>query len=675
MKRQTLYKILIGIAASGLAIMPCPFILKQVKKCLNLEEEITTHNLLKKIHMKSIAGFSPSAQEILVFGVGGLGISIAPIDHPKIFTPLPFNTIAEGVSWSWNPDYLIFSNDLNGDENTRVHSYNLKTHEVLPLSPLGARSYLLGSSRLLPNEILIATNDRKPMWHDIYRVNIKTGQKTLVELNNQFASFVADKHLKLRLAKKENSQGYQEIWFKTPQNTWELLFSYSQDAGCSGFHVQDDILYFLDHRSSNLCQLRSLDLKTKKEQILFEPTPQQGEITYYQVNALTGKPIALVTEYHVPEWHVLDPLYKPGFDFLKSLENGIFGIVEFDQNYQKCLIKFIFETTAKYYIFDFKNLKATYLFSASDTLEAYAHKFAKTYPTTIPARDGLKLPSYLTLPLESDPKKCGLPKKPLPLILFVHGGPWSRDYWGFDATVQKFAADGYAVLQVNYRGSSGFGKDFLNAGFKEWGGKVIGDLVDAVQWAIKEKIADPKRVAILGASYGGYAALAALAFAPTVFTCGVDIVGPSNLISFLETIPPYWKTELKQFYHRVGDPTTPEGAALLKAQSPLFHADKIERPLLIIHGANDPRVKQSEADQIVAQLKKKKTPVTYLLFPDEGHGIQFPANNSAQRAAIDGFLAAYLGGTPPKITSEFEGSAGKFVTGKEFLKGLPKWVE
>lgn len=648
----------------------------QINKYLYPEsEDTTTHNLLKKIGIKRIGGFSPDAKEILVLGVGGLGVSIAPVDHPKKFTPLPFNTIAEGVSWSWNSDYLLFSNDLNGDENTRVHSYNLKTHEVKHLSPPGAKSYELALSRFFPDEILISTNNRDPMWHDVYRVNIKTGQKKLVEINNKFAGFIPDNKLNLRLAKKENAQGDQEIWFKHKKDKWKILFTYSQDEGCSGFSVVGNLLYFLDNRTSDLSQLKTLNLETKEEKTLFSPTTEQGEISIYLINRITEKPIAVATEYHVPTWHVLDTAYKIGFDKLKSLENGIFSIVEFDQKYEKCLVKFILETTVKYYIFDFKTLETKYLFSGSDTLEAYAHKFAKTHPVTITARDGLKLPSYLTLPLEHDPKGLGKPKKPIPLLLLVHGGPWARDHWGFNGAVQKFAADGYAVLQVNYRGSDGFGKAFLNAGFKQWGGKMIEDLVDAVHWAVQEKIADPNKVGILGGSYGGYAVLAALTFAPTVFTCGVDIVGPSNLITLLETIPPYWKTELKQWYHRMGDPTTPEGLALLKAQSPFFHADKIERPLLIIHGANDPRVKQSEADQIVAVLKSKKTPVTYLLFPDEGHGVQFGANASAQGAAIDGFLAEYLGGKPPTITSEFEGSAGKFITGKEFLKDLPKWVE
>jgi dipeptidyl aminopeptidase/acylaminoacyl peptidase len=262
----------------------------------------------------------------------------------------------------------------------------------------------------------------------------------------------------------------------------------------------------------------------------------------------------------------------------------------------------------------------------------------------IPARDGLKLVSYLSLPPGTDADGDGKPAGPLPLVMLVHGGPWARDQWGYNGTHQWLANRGYAVLSVNFRGSTGFGKKFLNAGNMEWAGKMHLDLLDARTWAIEQKIAREDRVALMGGSYGGYATLVGLAFTPDVFTCGVDIVGPSNLVTLLNTIPPYWTPMIAVFTRRVGDHRTEEGRKFLEARSPLTHADKIRRPLLIGQGANDPRVKQAESDQIVQAMQAKKIPVTYVLFPDEGHGFARPENRIAFNAVAEGFLAKHLGG-------------------------------
>jgi dipeptidyl aminopeptidase/acylaminoacyl peptidase len=294
------------------------------------------------------------------------------------------------------------------------------------------------------------------------------------------------------------------------------------------------------------------------------------------------------------------------------------------------------------------------------------------YPIEIKTRDGLTEVSYLTLPPGSDKNGDGIPDKPVPMVLFVHGGPWGRDGYGYNPYHQWLANRGYAVLSVNYRGSTGFGKSYISAGDLQWGAKMHDDLIDAVAWAIKNGITTKDKVAIMGGSYGGYATLAGLTFTPDTFVCGVDIVGPSNLATLLKTIPAYWEPIKLQFYKRMGDPTTPEGQKLLHDRSPLFKADQIKKPLLIGQGANDPRVNQAESDQIVKAMADKNIPVTYVLFPDEGHGFARPANNIAFNAVAEAFLAKNLGGRAEPIGDAIRQSTAKVPHGAEFLPGLPE---
>jgi dipeptidyl aminopeptidase/acylaminoacyl peptidase len=322
----------------------------------------------------------------------------------------------------------------------------------------------------------------------------------------------------------------------------------------------------------------------------------------------------------------------------------------------------------KYYLYERPARKARFLFTNRPELETL--KLAHMHPVVIKSRDGLNLVSYLSLPLGSDPNNYGRPASPLPLVLNVHGGPWARDSWGYDPYHQWLTNRGYAVLSVNFRGSTGFGKDFINAGDHEWAGKTQDDLVDAVQWAISERIADPQKVAIMGGSYGGYATLVGLTFTPDLFACGVDIVGPSSLLTLLESIPPYWKPILDMFAARVGDPRTEEGRKFLQERSPLPRVDQIRRPLLIGQGANDPRVKQAESDRIVAAMQEKKIPVTYVLFSDEGHGFARPENNMAFNAVTEAFLATQLGGRFEPIGKDFEGSTIQVPAGADQVPGV-----
>jgi dipeptidyl aminopeptidase/acylaminoacyl peptidase len=288
----------------------------------------------------------------------------------------------------------------------------------------------------------------------------------------------------------------------------------------------------------------------------------------------------------------------------------------------------------------------------------------------IRTRDGLTMVSYLTLPPASDPDGDGRPDKPVPMVLNVHGGPWARDTFGYDPEHQWLANRGYAVLSVNFRASTGFGKAFVNAGDREWAAKMHDDLLDAVDWAVREKITTPDKVAIYGGSYGGYATLVGLTFTPDRFACGVDIVGPSNLKTLLDSVPAYWKAFFEELARRVGDPRTEDGQKLLKERSPLWRADQIKRPLLIAQGANDPRVKQAESDQIVAAMKAKGLPVTYVLYPDEGHGFARPQNRTSFYAISEGFLSTCLGGRFEPVGNDFAGSSLQVPEGAKHVPGL-----
>jgi dipeptidyl aminopeptidase/acylaminoacyl peptidase len=319
----------------------------------------------------------------------------------------------------------------------------------------------------------------------------------------------------------------------------------------------------------------------------------------------------------------------------------------------------------RYFHFDRHGRKVRFLFTSNSKLEDVP--LATMHPAVIRSRDGFELVSYLTLPPGSAENGSGRPCRPLPMVLLVHGGPWSRDRWGYNPSHQFLADRGYAVLSVNFRGSTGFGKDFLNAGNRQLGAKMHDDLVDAVDWAVAERIALKERIAIMGQSYGGYATLVGLTMTPDLFACGVDIVGLSNLITALQSIPPYWKPQVSLFKARVGDHTTPEGRDLLLSRSPIAHVGEITRPLLIVHGLNDPRVRKAESDQIVLAMRKKLIPVTYVVYNDEGHSFVRKESNLSLMAIVEAFLAEHLGGKREPVGNAFDGANFKILSGGEFL--------
>jgi dipeptidyl aminopeptidase/acylaminoacyl peptidase len=360
-----------------------------------------------------------------------------------------------------------------------------------------------------------------------------------------------------------------------------------------------------------------------------------GTITHPTKNTLEA--VAFLRERR--DYRIVDPSVQADFEALKKVRDGDISGISPDLSNNKWVVGFVTDNGPVYwYLYDRPTKKATVLFSNQPKLEEYA--LARMKPISYTARDGMKLYGYLTTPAGKDAKN-------LPMVVFVHGGPWGRDVWGYDPYAQWLANRGYAVLQTNFRGSTGYGKQYVNAGDRQWAGGMHTDLLDGKDWAVKQGIVDASKVCIMGGSYGGYATLAGVAFAPDAFTCGVDIVGPSNLNTLLKTIPPYWTTGLAMFHRRMGD--TEE---LLKAQSPLFKADQIKAPLLIGQGKNDPRVNKAESDQIVTAMRKNGKDVEYYVFPDEGHGFARPENNRAFNAATERFLAKYLGGRVEAPTAD-----------------------
>jgi dipeptidyl aminopeptidase/acylaminoacyl peptidase len=429
-------------------------------------------------------------------------------------------------------------------------------------------------------------------------------------------------------------------------------------SGPVGFTRDATTLYLMDSRGIDTGALFACDAAdvARREKIASNPKADVGETI---VDPATGRVQAVGFEYARREWQILDPSIKPDLDYLRTVEDGELDITSRSRTDMLWTVAFTIDTgPARFYLYDRAAKRAKFLFTNRSELDG--RTLAKMKPVIIKSRDGLDLVSYLTVPVSG-------PSKNLPMVLFVHGGPWGRDSWGYHSYHQWLANRGYAVLSVNFRGSTGFGKSFINAANREWSGTMHNDLIDAVNWAVKEGVADPKKVAIMGGSYGGYATLVGLTFTPETFACGVDIVGPSHIRTLLETIPPYWEPMKVMFETRVGRLSEPE---FLDSISPLTRADRIVRPLLIAQGKNDPRVKEAESRQIVEAMQKNRIPVTYVVFPDEGHGFAEPANSMAFTAISESFLSRHLGGRCEPIESDVRQSSAQIEAGAELVPGL-----
>jgi dipeptidyl aminopeptidase/acylaminoacyl peptidase len=528
-----------------------------------------------------------------------------------------------------------------------------------------------GVSYKFPNEILVGLNDRDERVHDIYKLELDSGKKTLLQKNEEnFTGFVIDEDYKVRFASRSLEEGGSE-YLEPDGDKWKLFMKVPMTdeltTGPGGFDKSGNVLYLLDSRDRNTGALFALDLKTGDKKLIAanDKADADGVMSHPTENTIE----AVSFTYERETWQVVDPKIQADFDYLKSVDDGELQVASRSLDDKLWIVAFMkSDGPGKYYRYDREAKKATFLFTNRKNLEGLP--LVKMHSLLIKARDGLELVCYLSLPAGSDKDGDARPDKPLPMVLDVHGGPWARDEWGYNAQHQLLANRGYAVLSVNFRGSTGFGKEFLNAANKQWYGKMHDDLIDAVEYCVKEKIADAAKVAIFGGSYGGYACLTGLTKTPDFFACGVDIVGPSNIITLLETIPPYWLPGIQMFRDRVGDFTTDEGKAFLLERSPLTHVANIKKPLLIAQGKNDPRVKEAEAQQMVDAMQAKGIPVTYVLYPDEGHGFQRPANRMSFNAVNEAFLAEHLGGRYQAIGDDFEGSTITVPVGADDVPGL-----
>jgi dipeptidyl aminopeptidase/acylaminoacyl peptidase len=578
-------------------------------------------------------------------------------------------------SYFWSPDSasLLFVNDKGGDENFLLYGVDIATGAQRTLTPFEkTRAQILGVSRDVPDRILVGVNNRDPRWHDVYSLDLKSGALTLLFKNEKYGGFLADEKLELRLATIERPDGGAD-YFRVVDGKAEdkPVVSYGLDDSLTtealGFTRDGKTLYWLDSRGRDTAALLAQDVATGQSKIIAQdPKADIGQIL---ADPKTGQVQAYAVNYLRDTWTVVDPAVKGDLDFLgQQLKGDVYVTSRTDADDLWTVTVDPVVASAATYLYDRKAKKLEKLFVARPELEGAPLQPMK--PVEIKARDGLTLVSYLTLPPGADANGDGKADKPVPMVLLVHGGPWGRDAYGYNGAHQWLANRGYAVLSVNYRASTGFGKSFINAGNLEWAGKMHDDLIDAVGWAVKEGVTTQKQTAIMGGSYGGYATLVGMTYTPDAFACGVDIVGPSNLETLLKTIPPYWEAGKQQFYKRMGDPTTPAGLALLKDRSPVYRAGAITKPLLIGQGANDPRVNQAESDQIVAAMQAKKIPVTYVLFPDEGHGFARPVNNIAFNAVAEQFLKGCLGGRSEPIGGALKPSTAQIKAGAEFTPGL-----
>ncbi|WP_295803711.1 S9 family peptidase [uncultured Microbulbifer sp.] len=607
---------------------------------------------------------------------GVMNVWVAPVGEFKAATAVTKDT-GRGIRqhfWGMDSQHLLYIRDNNGDENWHLYSVDLesdKTTDLTPFEEISAR--LLAQSADYPGRAVVAINNRDSRWHDPYLVDLNNGERTLLVENSGFADFVLDNDLRVRLGLSPTKAGGFTVSQLIEQNWIELFEIPGEDAlttSILGFDKSNRGIYLQDSRGRDKAALTHLDIESGKLTVLAES--DIADISSVIMHPATHTPMAYSVNLHKSNWIPLDEQAKGAIEPIQKLAEGDVEIKGPTLDGSRWLVFTARDSASDVYqVFDPETGKLDTLFNAKPALNDLP--LPKVYPQTITSRDGLDLISYLTLPVEAD--KNGKVDAPLPMVLLVHGGPWSRDTFADDPTARWLANRGYAVLQVNYRGSTGFGKDFVNASNGEWAGAMHNDLLDAVEWAIDNRVTTKDKVAIMGGSYGGYATLVGLTFTPDTFACGVDIVGPSNLGTLLESVPPYWEGFKKVLHAAVGNPETEAGRKLLEERSPLNFADRITKPLLIGQGANDPRVKQAESDQIVAAMQENKLPVTYILYPDEGHGFQKPENRLSFFSASESFLADCLGGRYEPIGDDLSNSSIQVVHGAEFVPGLKEAVD
>jgi dipeptidyl aminopeptidase/acylaminoacyl peptidase len=608
---------------------------------------------------------------------GVLNVWVAPIGDLAKAKPVTQDK-KRGIRtyrWAYTNEHVLYMQDKDGDENWHLHAVDLKSGADKDLTPVdGAQARIEELSHRIPGEVLVGINDRDKRFHDLHRIDIATGKRKLVQQNDGFLSFAVDHDFKLRVGMKPEKDGGVSMMEPDGKGGFRELAKIPHEDSLTtmvlGFDKTGSKAYLADSRDRDVAALVELDLASKKTKVLVNDG--QADVSDIVQHPTEMKVQAATATYDHLRWHAIDASLRADLDVIQTSAPGDVRLVSRSLDDKQWIVSTtVSDGPLKFWRYDRTKKKLEYLFATMKALEDA--KLAKMNSVIVKSRDGLDLVSYLTLPREADADgdgKLDAGKGPLPMVLVVHGGPWSRDDYSLNARHQWLASRGYAVLSVNYRGSTGFGKKFVNAADKQWSGKMHDDLVDAVGWAVGAKIAQKDKVAIYGGSYGGYATLVGLTFTPDTFACGVDIVGPSNLVTLLQAIPPYWEAEVEQFTKRIGDHRTEEGKKFLLSVSPISRVDRITKPLLIGQGANDPRVKQGESDSIVKAMQAKNIPVTYVLYPDEGHGFARPENRNSFNAVSEVFLAQCLGGPYEPLGTDLKGSTLTVPAGKENITTL-----
>ncbi|MCC6752438.1 MAG: S9 family peptidase [Saprospiraceae bacterium] len=571
-----------------------------------------------------------------------------PFERARPLTAVTARPISD-YFWTRSGRYIVFVQDQGGDENYSVYAVDLKQAveaEGIPIARAltqqkNIRVYLYGVARKKPNVIFVGINDRDPSWHDPYALNVRTGTlKRLHRNTGRIVQWVFDRNDVLRVALRSNEDGSTEF---LRLDSGKMIPFYHcgplESAHCVNFHEDGNRVYAVSNRGAqvDLMRLLFIHIETGQEELV-ESDPEM-EVDFGAVSFSDVDNRIIATQYTGDKTRI----YWRDADFEMHYR-------KLEQKFPKCEVAIrsmtrdenrwlvaVFSDRDSGSIYSYSRRSGRCRFEYRPRPQLDPNVLSEMQVVRYPSSDGMEIQAYLTLPL-------GWTANQLPLVVHPHGGPWTRDVWGYNPLAQFLANRGYAVLQMNYRGSTGFGKAFLDAGNREWGLKMQDDITYGVYHLVSTGLVDPKRVAILGGSYGGYASLAGAAFTPDVYACAISKVGPSSLLTLLASIPPYWEAGRKMFHLRMGDPTTPEGEEHLKRASPLYSVQQIRCPVMIVQGANDPRVKQAESDQIVEALHKNKKEVAYLCAEDEGHGFVHPVNNMAFLAAAEAFLARHLGG-------------------------------
>jgi dipeptidyl aminopeptidase/acylaminoacyl peptidase len=603
---------------------------------------------------------------------GVMNVWVAPADDPAAAKAVTNDTYRgiRGHFWAPNSKFVYYTQDDGGNENFHVYSSNVETGEVKDLTPVadGVRATIQGVSAEKPDHILIGLNERNPQIFDLYMVDSSTGERELVRENPGYAGWVIDNTLTPRFGLVQTAGGGADIVDMEDNVLMSIPAEDFLTTNTFGFNKDNTHMYAVDSRGRDTAALVKISATDGSVEVLAEN--DKADISNVLIHPETYELMAYATDYLRSDWTALNDETAEDLAFLKGQLSGDLQILASTDDLSKAIVySEAAEAPGIYYVFDRESDTLSKMFATRPELADAP--LQPMHPLEIESRDGLTLVSYLTLPPGSDADGDGRPETPVPMVLAVHGGPWARDNYGYNGWHQWMANRGYAVLSVNYRGSTGFGKNFVNAAVKEFAGKMHDDLIDSVDWAIAEGIAQEDKVAIAGGSYGGYATLIGVTFTPEKFACGVDIVGPSSLVTLVESFPEYWKPFLEgTWYKYVGDPSVDTDREDMLARSAISKVDSISVPLLIGQGENDPRVTKLESDQLVEVMAEKGLPVTYVNFPDEGHGFARPENRLAFYSVMEGFLAECLGGQAQSIGTAFDGSSVQVLHGADYIAGV-----